>query len=313
MTGNSTQRNAKEGSNGVSPSFQNNEPGVPWKILRGSLAGATAKTCVYPLDRLKMIYQVKVSVVGRFHLRTLFQEFLQVVKTEGPLSLWKGNIASLAKTFPHSGIVFYSFDEYRSVLDTYMPQHTNTARFLAGGGAGITSAFLLYPLDVWNTRMAVSRGSYRYMQVTLLSYEGWRSLYRGLFPTLLGIFPYAGISFVTFEGLKQRLQGESRVPLTPLQAMFCGGIAGVASQTATYPLDTLRKFMQTNTFLFRYSEGGDLGPQHPGIVRTFRHIHRAQGFTGFFNGVSLNWIKGFVAAGISFMIHEYLKDLSRVD
>lgn len=33
---------------------------VPVQLLRGSLAGTIAKTVVYPFDRLKMIYQVRL-------------------------------------------------------------------------------------------------------------------------------------------------------------------------------------------------------------------------------------------------------------
>jgi len=195
------------------------------------------------------------------------------------------------------------------LLEKHFPGYGSLSRLLAGGAAGVTSATVLYPLDVWNTRMAVSRGSYRYSQVTLLSYEGSKSLYRGWWPTAIGIFPYAGISFLIFETLKQRFQGETDRSLTPLESMLCGGTAGVVSQTATYPLDTIRKFMQANTFLFRYAQGGDIGPHHPGIFETASHVYKAQGIRGFYNGVSLNWAKGFAAAGISFMIHESLKGL----
>lgn len=38
---------------------------------------------------------------------------------------------------------------------------------------------------------------------------GARSLYRGLSPTLLGILPYAAISFSTFERLKQAVREAS--------------------------------------------------------------------------------------------------------
>eukprot|EP00921_Rhytidocystis_pertsovi_P011740 GHVQ01019008.1.p2 GENE.GHVQ01019008.1~~GHVQ01019008.1.p2 ORF type:complete len:160 (+),score=15.26 GHVQ01019008.1:982-1461(+) len=40
---------------------------------------------------------------------------------------------------------------------------------LAGGLAGMTSTCLTYPLDVWNTRMAVSQRASKYTQVDCLS------------------------------------------------------------------------------------------------------------------------------------------------
>eukprot|EP00918_Siedleckia_nematoides_P099915 GHVU01218565.1.p1 GENE.GHVU01218565.1~~GHVU01218565.1.p1 ORF type:complete len:107 (-),score=4.93 GHVU01218565.1:769-1089(-) len=68
-----------------------------WKLLRGSLSGGLAKTCVYPLDRVKMVYQV-IGARGQFRLRDIFRE-LRVIATGpgGPASLWKGNLASIVR------------------------------------------------------------------------------------------------------------------------------------------------------------------------------------------------------------------------
>ena len=37
--------------------------------------------------------------------------------------------------------------------------------------------------------------------------EGLKTLYRGISPTVLGVIPYAGTSFFTYETLKKRLSG----------------------------------------------------------------------------------------------------------
>eukprot|EP01066_Platyproteum_vivax_P020427 Platyproteum_vivax@DN8334_c0_g1_i1.p1 len=255
-----------------------------------------------------MIYQVKSAVLGKFRLRVLGGEILDIFRKEGVLGLWKGNFSSFLRTFPHSGIVFFSFDKYEAILQKYLPNQNKFRRLLAGGLAGVTSTAITYPLDVWNTRMAISRGAFRYRQVTLLSTEGWISLFRGLWPTVAGIFPYAGISFLTFETLKNEIKSrQNEDQLHPAAIWVCGGLAGITSQTATYPLDTVRKFMQANTFLYYYKEGGDSGAHHPTVRSTIRHIYSNCGIRGFYNGVSLNWFKGFCAAGLSFTIHELLK------
>ena len=46
--------------------------------------------------------------------------------------------------------------------------------------------------------------------ILLLKREGLRGLYAGIGPTMLGILPYAGISFATFETLKPVLSDEGR-------------------------------------------------------------------------------------------------------
>lgn len=42
--------------------------------------------------------------------------------------------------------------------------------------------------------------------------SGLRSLYRGFVPTILGVIPYAGTSFFTYETLKQKYFGKSTDP-----------------------------------------------------------------------------------------------------
>jgi hypothetical protein len=68
-----------------------------WHFLSGSIAGSVAKTLVYPMDRLKMIYQVKGDSVGKFRMRTIFSQLAHVARSEGPLALWKGNLTSFVR------------------------------------------------------------------------------------------------------------------------------------------------------------------------------------------------------------------------
>lgn len=37
--------------------------------------------------------------------------------------------------------------------------------------------------------------------------EGWTTLYRGYWPTILGVIPYAGVSFFTYDSLKHFYEG----------------------------------------------------------------------------------------------------------
>eukprot|EP00922_Rhytidocystis_sp_ex-Travisia-forbesii_P027362 GHVS01040096.1.p1 GENE.GHVS01040096.1~~GHVS01040096.1.p1 ORF type:complete len:185 (+),score=19.02 GHVS01040096.1:427-981(+) len=160
--------------------------------------------------------------------------------------------------------------------------------------------------------MAVSHKANRYVQVTFLRYEGWRSSFRGVVPTVIGMFPYAGISFLTYETLKAQLlmkgHGTPEGALGTVETLVCGGTAGVVSQTATYPVDTVRKFMQANTLLHRFQEGGHVGGRLT-MWKSVRHIYSAGGLRAFYNGVSLNWAKGFLAAGLSFAMNEWLRQL----
>ncbi|PFH37397.1 carrier superfamily protein [Besnoitia besnoiti] len=274
-------------------------------VVRGALAGSTAKTVVYPLDRLKLHLQATAS--GQtFRLAGAFEVLKQMAapSSGGFKALWKGNGCAFVRAFPYSGVSFYAFDRYKRILKSEFPAWPVLCHLGAGSAAGMTATLVTYPLDVLNTRMALTQHRLSYSQVSLLRVEGYRSLFRGLAPTALGIMPYAGISFCTFETLREKFMSEG-VTMTPLVHALCGGTAGVVGQTATYPLDTVRKFMQSSTFLYQFQETGHSGSaSSPSIVEAIKFLYRQSGWRGFYNGVSLNWCKGFVAAGLAFSLNE---------
>ncbi|XP_053992774.1 mitochondrial coenzyme A transporter SLC25A42-like isoform X2 [Hylaeus volcanicus] len=304
------------------------------QLLSGSVSGSMAKTIVYPLERFKMLRQVPVIQNTPFNLPFGLNDFYKLIKKEGYFSLWKGNGAALCRTFPHSGIVFFCFDLYYDFFSPFFPSSLVFLRFFAGSLSGLTSTLVTYPLDVWNTRMAVSKGCFRYYQVALFFYEGHKSLTRGLLPTLIGMLPYAGVSFTVFSTLKEYFLSNSLSNphhLTTLQSLLCGGIAGLSSQTVVYPLDTIRKTMQANTFLSYYNVNPFLNssffhsillfiqhssvpfPKNASFKNIVMFIYQNKGLQGFYNGLFVNWIKGFLATGLSFAFHEKIQlTLSRL-
>ena len=73
--------------------------------------------------------------------------------------------------------------------------------------AGVTGQAMTYPLDRARAVMAVTRiGEYRNLLDVfqrIVAQEGVLALYRGFVPTIIGVIPYAGVSFFTFETLKK--------------------------------------------------------------------------------------------------------------
>ena len=134
---------------------------------------------------------------------------------------------------------------------------THKKHFLAGSLAGATAQALTYPLDRARAVMAVTKvGEYRnivHVFQTIIEREGLLKLYRGFTPTMVGIIPYAGTSFSTYEMLKKywteqnkALGLEDQSP-NPFQRLVSGGIAGLLGQATAYPLDIVRRRMQTAT------------------------------------------------------------------
>ena len=142
-------------------------------------------------------------------------------------------------------------------------------------------------------------------------------LYHGFVPTVLGIAIYSGISFFTYESLKKNFtDGEKKRDLRLRERFFFGALAGICGQSTSYPLDIVRRRMQTS---------GTLGGGHSalgltsaiaqdyGTLRsTALHVISSEGIRrGMYKGLSLNWIKGPIAVGVSFTVYDLLTKFIR--
>ncbi|XP_037943721.1 mitochondrial coenzyme A transporter SLC25A42 [Teleopsis dalmanni] len=280
-------------------------------LLAGAAAGAIAKTTIAPLDRTKINFQISKDVPYSF--RAALDFLKQTYAKEGLLALWRGNSATMARIVPYAAIQFSSHEQWRKILMVDKDgTDTKGRRFVAGSLAGITSQSLTYPLDLARARMAVTDKytGYRTLRqvfVKIWIEEGPRTLYRGYWATILGVIPYAGTSFFTYETLKREyyeITGNSK-PNT-LSSLAFGAAAGAAGQTASYPLDIVRRRMQT----MRVNRNGN--NNYPTIYSTLKKIYREEGIkSGFYKGLSMNWIKGPIAVGISFSTYDLIKELLR--
>jgi hypothetical protein len=106
---------------------------------------------------------------------------------------------------------------------------------------------------------------------------------------------------------------------TTMQKIQCGGVSGLFAQTLTYPLEVVRRRMQTmGVASGKDAAVGSLGLGHAtvasssdnmSIMSTVRGVLREQGLRGLFKGVSLNWLKGPVAFSISFTTFDIMQGL----
>lgn len=273
-------------------------------FVAGGIAGATAKTIIAPLDRIKIMFQVSNQP---FSFRGVWQELTRTFHHEGFRALFKGNSAQMLRVYPYSGIQLSSFDQYSKLLlaekralaklhvshgaavsqgsapsaSTGSAGHKTMQlspheRVIAGAAAGATSVACTYPLDLMRARLAVQRevagGDRRYRGLahafkSMYAEHGWHHFYRGMAPTLLGILPYAGISFATYGTLKQLSKDRNggRDP-THLERLAYGGVSGLAGQSMTYPLDIVRRRMQTEGYTPLHAHAASAAQQAEKLV-----------------------------------------------
>ncbi|KAK4880213.1 hypothetical protein RN001_008359 [Aquatica leii] len=273
-------------------------------LCAGAIAGALAKTTIAPLDRTKINFQIRQEPYSAKKAI----KFLKVTfKNEGFCALWRGNSATMARIIPYAAIQFTAHEQWKTLLHVDPMGSTPGKQFISGSLAGITSQTLTYPLDLARARMAVTHkdaySTLRQVFIKIFKDEGILTFYRGYIPTVLGVIPYAGVSFFTYESLKrlyrERVDNSSKPH--PVASLGFGAIAGMLGQSSSYPLDIVRRRMQT-----------DIYKQYNSISETLRVIYKYEGIKGgFFKGLSMNWIKGPIAVGISFATYDHSKDILR--
>lgn len=264
---------------------------------------------------------------------------------EGAMGLYRGHSATLLRIFPYAAIKFLAYEQIRSAIIRGPAQETPIRRFMSGSLAGITSVFFTYPLEVIRVRLAFetkrdSRSSLSdickriyneapppYKPVegpaavaapldavnTVIPRAGLANFYRGFSATILGMLPYAGMSFLTHDTAGDMLRlpvvsayttlpkpenspPNKPVPLNWWSELLAGGVAGAVSQTSAYPLEVIRRRMQV---------GGTVGDgRRLRIGETAKMIFKERGVMGFWVGLSIGYVKIIPMVAVSFYVYE---------
>eukprot|EP00658_Telonema_sp_P-2_P076250 TRINITY_DN6641_c0_g1_i5.p1 TRINITY_DN6641_c0_g1~~TRINITY_DN6641_c0_g1_i5.p1 ORF type:complete len:490 (-),score=82.54 TRINITY_DN6641_c0_g1_i5:418-1887(-) len=274
--------------------------------VAGAAAGAAGRSIVSPLNRVVILYQVDPN--RPFTLRAAFKTLSVITKNTGVRGLWRGNGVAMVRVIPHSTIVFTSFPIYQQhLMELADNGHSDViVWFTAGAAAGATASMLTYPLDLMKTRISAHWSlkprydSYSSGLLEIIQAEGYRGLFRGLFPTLVGIIPYAGISFATFHTLKDqythwsKLDHDRQIPVGV--RLVAGGVAGTIAQTVTYPLNVLKRRMQV-------SQGKRSVWEH--VLMVWKN----EGRRGFFKGISITYLKAPIGVALSFTLNDFFRGL----
>lgn len=302
-------------------------PDVIFKtLLAGGVAGCCAKTVVAPLDRVKILMQGH----NKYYSNTgVFTSLSGVYNKEGFFGLFKGNYVQMVRVFPYAAIQFMSYEQYRAYLQSVTHHdHQHLVHLFSGSLAGMTAVLVTYPLDVMRARIAFQlKGEHIYFGVlgtvkTISQQEGKLALFRGIVPTLLGMVPYGGLSFYTFETTKTFLldnfptvfgytspKNTGGWVLTVPAKLLCGSIAGAVAQSIVYPLDVARRKIQLSTMLCEPHKYTDKSLWE--ILKTVYDEHGVK--NGLYRGITINYLRVVPMTAVSFAVFETMKQLLGLD
>ncbi|XP_061031128.1 mitochondrial thiamine pyrophosphate carrier isoform X7 [Eubalaena glacialis] len=147
--------------------------------------------------------------------------------------------------------------------------------------------------------------------VTMYRTEGPLVFYKGLNPTLIAIFPYAGFQFSFYSSLKHAY--EWAMPAKGkknenFKNLLCGSGAGVISKTLTYPLDLFKKRLQVGGFEQARASFGQVR-SYKGLLDCARQVLREEGAQGCFKGLAPSLLKAALSTGFVFFWYELFCNL----
>ena len=140
--------------------------------------------------------------------------------------------------------------------------------------------------------------------------EGFSALFQGIAPTLLGIYPYVALNYVTYETIKEMAPGGGEA--STAWKLLAGGVAGTTGQTVAYPLDLLRRRFQMQSApgnplpcvqCGRPRRRADVAAspekRYKSVAHAVRTIVAKEGVGGLYKGFAANFIKTCVSLCLS--------------
>uniref|UniRef100_A0A4W4GVE1 Mitochondrial thiamine pyrophosphate carrier n=1 Tax=Electrophorus electricus TaxID=8005 RepID=A0A4W4GVE1_ELEEL len=279
--------------------------------LAGSAAGMVTRALISPLDVVKIRFQLQIEQVSSWKPQGKYsgvvQAFRCILAEEGPASLWKGHVPAQLLSVLYGAVQFATFEALTELVHKSQSYNCQTpgVHFLCGGIAACSATVACQPFDTLRTRFAAQGEpkvyrNLRHAVYTMYCKEGALTFYRGLTPTLVAVFPYAGLQFFFYNILKTF----AGPPAGGLQSLLSGSIAGVISKTMTYPCDLFKKRLQVGGFEEARLSFGQVRTYH-GFVDCMVRIAREEGLRGFFKGLSPSLLKASLSTGFTFFWYEF--------
>ena len=192
-----------------------------WRAVAGGMAGICASTLTYPLD----VIRARQTVAGSNGNTGILRIASEIMAKEGVTSFYKGLQPTLLAVAPFIGLQQASYDLYKQLFIDSGYFKPSVGLFLGCGAvAGLTAQAIVYPLDVVRRRIQLNKipdkkaiqiastkpgqGLRLYTWLALQSViteGGARSLYAGIFPTMLKVAPAVAVSVVVRDYILGRL------------------------------------------------------------------------------------------------------------
>jgi len=274
----------------------------------GGVSAAVSKTAAAPIERVKLLIQNQDEMLKSGRLAEPYKGigdcFSKVMKNEGVVALWRGNLANVLRYFPTQALNFAFKDQFKRMFGYNKDKDGYFKWFLgnlaSGGAAGAASLLFVYSLDYARTRLAndakaakKGAGERQFnglldVYKKTLATDGVQGLYRGFMISCVGIIVYRGLYFGMYDSLKPVLL-TGNMKDSVIASFFLGWGITIGAGLASYPIDTIRRrMMMTSGEAVKYKSS----------FHAFQEIVAKEGTKSLFKGAGANILRGIAGAGV---------------
>ncbi|GMH02651.1 hypothetical protein Nepgr_004490 [Nepenthes gracilis] len=267
-----------------------------------SVAIATAVT--HPLDVIKV--RLQMQLVGqRGPLTGMGQLFVQMLKNEGPISLYLGLAPALSRSVLYGGLRLGLYEPSKHVCELAFGSSNILVKIASGAFAGSLATALTNPLEVLKVRLQMhssSRGVINEMRQVALE-GGVIALWKGVGPAMTRAAALTSSQLTTYDESKRAL-----VRWTPLEEGFhlhliSSMLAGVVSTLITAPMDVVK------TRLMLQTESNGPGSYRNGFHCAYQ-VMLTEGIRALYKGGFATFARLGPQTTIIFVVYEKLRELA---
>jgi len=269
-------------------------------LIAGGLAGTAGAVLTCPLEVVKTRFQASIAA-GSSHLNTSHGLIRSTSSALMGLSE-KANSSALTNTCKNRSLNYiYRNHHLNGVLKTTSTANVlNFEPHLATSHSQLlnkTASHIVHQHQQLQQSTVRIGNKILYQLKHIIQNEGYRALFKGLGPNIIGVAPYRAIYFFSYANSKlylSKLIGEER-PLLHICSAF---IAGFSAVTITNPIWFIKTRLQV-----------DSSRRGLTAVEVIKKILREKGPLGFYKGISASYF-GISESAMYFVIYEKLKQIS---
>jgi len=281
----------------------------------GSVGGILQCLSGHPLDTVKVRLQTQPTTVP-LKYNGAMDCIKKTIAEEGMLGLYKGVQSPLIGVALMNSALFFSYGQAQSLIRKDPNQELTIPQlYMCGTVVGIAVTFVESPVDLFKSQMQVQYEAGKGGQLTqkyanftdcaktIIKNHGIRGMYQGLGSTFLRDIPGNAIYFGVYESVRRAFaKGEKVDTLPGWKVLMAGGISGTAYWICAFPFDVVKSSIQADS-------PAPSQRRYHGIIDTFKKVHAADGFRGFWKGFTPCIIRSFPANAVCFFGYEYTRKL----